>query len=124
MLFFDLFRHDPNMLEVPAGQAIFHEGEVGEVMYVLLAGHAEVRLEGTVLEELGPGDILGEMAVIAPDRRSATVVATTNCTLAVIDQKRFRFLVEETPHFAIEVMSVMARRLRQCDERLRLQAVG
>jgi CRP-like cAMP-binding protein len=122
MLFFDLFRHDPKLQEIPAGQTLFREGDMGETMYVLVAGHAEVSTNDLLLEEVGPGAILGEMGVIEPGPRSATVTTRTACTFAVIDQKRFRFLVDETPRFAIEVMGAMARRLRQCDERLRAVA--
>lgn len=118
MLFFDLFRHDPELLEVAAGQPLFSRGEIGTHMYVLVSGRAEVRAGDLLLEEIGPGSIVGELAVIEASPRVATVTARSDCLFAVIDQKRFRFLVEETPHFAIEVMKVMADRLRRCDLRL------
>lgn len=121
MLFFDLFRHDPNLQTLPAGATLFEEGDAGAVMYVLVAGHATIRGGDLLLEEIGPGDIVGELAVIDSSPRTASVVANTDCLLAVIDQARFRFLVQKTPDFAIEVMGVMARRLRQCDLRLRAQ---
>lgn len=118
MLFFDLFRHDPNLLDLPPGATLFRAGEAGDVMYVLVSGRAQVWFNGVTLEEVKPGDILGELAVIDTAPRTATVTALTDCTFAVIDQKRFQFLVEQTPNFAVEVMRVLARRLRQCDQRL------
>jgi CRP/FNR family transcriptional regulator, cyclic AMP receptor protein len=119
MLFFDLFRHDPKLLEVAAGLSLFREGEAGDAMYVLVSGSAEIRFAGLILEEVAPGGIVGELGVIDASPRTATVIARSDCVFAVIDQKRFRFLVEETPNFALEVMRVMADRLRHCDQRLR-----
>ncbi|MDD5248155.1 MAG: Crp/Fnr family transcriptional regulator [Rhodocyclaceae bacterium] len=118
MLFFDLFRNDPKMIKVDAGQELFHEGDAGDVMYVLITGEATVRIGKLVLENVGPGAILGEMAVVDGSPRSTTVSANTVCTFTIIDQKRFQFLVDESPRFAIEVMKVMAQRLRQCDQNL------
>jgi CRP-like cAMP-binding protein len=115
MIFFDLFRNDPQMVNVRAGQELFHEGDPGDVMYVLVTGEATVRIRNLVLEDVRAGAILGEMAVVDASPRSTTVIAKSDCMFAVIDQKRFHFLVDESPRFAIEVMKVMAQRLRQCD---------
>lgn len=118
VIFYDLFRDHPDLCSVAANQTLFEKGDAGEVMYVLISGTAEIKLGGLVVEEATRGAIMGEMAVIDGSPRSATVVAKTDCTFAVIDQKRFHFLVDETPRFAIEVMRVMAQRLRQCDASL------
>lgn len=123
MLFYDLFRHDPHLVEIPAGASLFREGEEGDLMYVLLSGHATILLGDLVLDEIGAGEIVGELAVIDASPRVATVIARANCIFAAINQERFRFLVHESPNFAFEVMAVMAKRLRQCDLRLRAQSV-
>ena len=60
-----------------------------------------------------PGGIFGELALIDSSPRSAAAVAHTDCRLAVIGERRFIFLVQQTPYFALEVMSVMAQRLRR-----------
>lgn len=118
MLFFDLFRHDPTFVQVKAGSFLFREGDPGDVMYVITSGEAEITMAGLPIEICTSGDIVGEMAVIDESPRSANVLAQTDCEFAVIDRKRFQFLVDETPRFAIEVMKVMAKRLKQCDKRL------
>jgi CRP-like cAMP-binding protein len=118
MLFFDLFRNDPRFVDVAEGEILFREGEAGDVMYVLITGTAEVSIGGVSMEMCGPGDILGEMAVIDGSPRSATVTARSACQFAVVDRKRFHFLVDETPKFAIFVMQVIAQRLKQCDRRI------
>ena len=123
MLFFDLFRHDPKFVEIKSGTCLFREGDRGDVMYVLIRGEAEVTMGGLSIEVCRSGDIVGEMAVVDGSPRSATVTALADCEFAVIDRKRFQFLVDETPRFAIDVMRVMAQRLKQCDQRL-VQAIA
>lgn len=118
MLFFDLFRNDPTFIKVAAGDRLFSEGDRGDVMYVLISGEAEITMGGLSIEVCRAGDMLGEMAVIDDSIRSATVVAISDCEFAEIDRKRFQFLVDESPRFALDVMRVMAKRLKQCDARL------
>ena len=118
MLFFDLFRRDPEFIKVPAGGILFREGEPGDVMYVLIRGEAEIVMAGLPMELCKSGDIVGELSMVDGSIRSATVVAHTDCEFAVIDKKRFEFLVDEAPRFAIDVMRVMADRLKRCNLRL------
>lgn len=118
MLFFDLFRRDPEFIKVRAGELLFREGDFGDVMYVLITGEAEIVMSGLPIEVCRSGDIVGEMAVVDGSARSATVVAHTDCEFAVIDKKRFEFLVDEAPWFAINVMRVMANRLKHCNRML------
>jgi CRP-like cAMP-binding protein len=71
-----------------------------------------VLLGELVVEAATPGALLGEMALIDNSRRTASAVAKTPCRLAQIDQRRFHFLVQQTPNFATHVMKVLADRLR------------
>ena len=71
-----------------------------------------MRLPSGAVNRLGPDDTFGEMAIVDSSPRSATVVAVTDTKLAVIDRHRFLFLVQETPMFALQVMSSIAERLR------------
>jgi CRP-like cAMP-binding protein len=86
-------------------------------MYVVLDGEVEIHAAGQ--ETVGcPGTIFGEMALIDDAPRSATVIAKTDCRLLELDRKRFESLVSETPYFALEVMHVMADRLRKTNARV------
>lgn len=96
-----------------AGDVIFTAGTPGDVMYVVKEGEVNVLVRDRVVETIGPGGILGEMALIDRGPRSASAVAKTDCQLVPIDEARFKYMVQQTPYFAIEVMRVMARRLRQ-----------
>ncbi|HEX6487434.1 MAG TPA: cyclic nucleotide-binding domain-containing protein [Candidatus Dormibacteraeota bacterium] len=107
-----LFRNAQSTTEVPEGGVIFSEGDTGSEMYGVVEGQVELRGSAGVLATLGPGDVFGEMALIAKDPRSATAVATAPTVLAVIDRHRFLFMVQETPTFALQIMAVMASRIR------------
>ena len=73
----------------------------------------EITIGNNVVETLGPGEPFGEMALIDQAARTATAIAKTPCKLAVIPEKRFLFMVAQTPHFALQIMKVMADRLRK-----------
>lgn len=106
-------------MEVIAGQPLFKEGDdLNETMYVLISGTAEILVNGKVVETAKSGALLGEMAMIDKGVRSATVMAKTNCKVVVIGRRRFEFLVQQTPNFALSVMRVIATRLRKTDSGL------
>lgn len=96
-----------------AGQVVFSEGDPGDVMYVVKDGEVDVLVGGRVIDSVGPGGILGEMALVDRRARSATAVARTDCRLVPISEQRFTFLVQETPFFALTVMRSLADRLRR-----------
>jgi CRP-like cAMP-binding protein len=115
----DLFRaEDTEFVCFGAGQVIFREGDSGDLMYVVHDGQVDLRVKGQLVDELGPGGVLGEMALIEHAPRTATATARTDCTLVPIPEKRFTFMVQQTPHFALQIMKVMAERLRRMDARL------
>ena len=116
MVFFDLFANNPNIIEVDAGKYLFTEGEDGHLMYVLTTGTADVTVNNRVVESLQHGNIVGEMGLVSPGPRSASVLATTDCQFVAIDEKRFLYLVQQTPFFATQVMRVLAERLRALNQ--------
>ena len=85
-------------------------------MYIVLAGSLDLQRGGRTFETASAGAIVGEMALIDKELRSASAIAKTNCTLVPIDEKRFEFLVEERPSFALYVMRVLVDRLRRTTE--------
>ncbi len=112
MVFFELFSNAPDIIKVNAGAALFREGEDGTTLYVLTIGTAEVMIGNRVVETLQPGNIIGEMALVAPAPRAASVIAVTDCEFVEVDDKRFNYLVQQTPFFALKVMRVLSERLR------------
>ena len=102
----------------PSGQKIFGEGEPGDRMYVVREGVVELSVQGKLVARVEKGGILGEMALIDKKPRSASAKAKTDCELVPVDGKQFLSLVQQRPSFAIEVMKVLADRLRKMDERV------
>ena len=113
----DMFATEAEPRVCRAGETIFREHDMGAEMYVVLEGEVELRIGANVVETLGPGEPFGEMALIDQAPRVATAMAITDCKLAVIPEKRFLFMVQTTPHFALQVMKVIADRLRKMNER-------
>jgi CRP-like cAMP-binding protein len=114
--FLNLFRN-AEAESHPAGAVVFDVGKPASNMYVVRSGQLAIRVEGVTLETVTTGGLIGEMALVDEGPRSATVVAETDCELVPVDQKRFLFLVQQTPFFAIEVMRTMATRLRAMNQR-------
>jgi CRP/FNR family transcriptional regulator, cyclic AMP receptor protein len=107
-----VFYNAKSFKDVPAGTVIFEEGASGAEMFGIVDGEVDMRLPNGSVHKLGADDTFGEMAIVDGSPRSATAVAVTDTKLAVIDRQRFLFLVQETPMFALQVMSSLGERLR------------
>lgn len=118
MDFSHLFKHETDTVSVGAGHEILKRGETHDFMYVLLEGEAEIRLGEVLISTVIQGALLGELALIDHAPGSADVIARTDCRLVRIDERRFKFLVQQTPNFAIDVMKVIVARLRAMNQRI------
>ena len=107
-----LFENSTDYLSYPAGTVIFNKGEQAQTTYIVKNGEVEIKVGDRVIETHGPGSLIGEMALIDNSPRSASAFAKTDCQLVAIDERRFLFLVQQTPFFALQVMHIMAERLR------------
>jgi CRP/FNR family cyclic AMP-dependent transcriptional regulator len=112
-----LFRNAKDVEHHPQGTVVFEEGAPAASMYVVRRGQVAIRLGNLTLETIAEGGFLGEMALVDDRTRSATAVVIEDCELVPIDERRFLFLIRETPFFALAVMRTMARRLRTMNER-------
>ena len=119
MLVYYLISQDPQIVRRHVGEFLFPEGEAGRHMYLLTRGTAEILLGDNVVEDAKIGAIVGEMAVIEPRPRSASVRARGDCDFVESAQNRFDYLVSQTPQFATRVMRIMVTRLRTADTMLR-----
>jgi CRP/FNR family cyclic AMP-dependent transcriptional regulator len=95
-----------------AGEIIFKEGDEAEQLFVIRSGKIRIQLGNRTLAELSANSIFGEMALIDDAPRSATAIAVTDVELVPIAEKQFLFLVSQTPFFALNLMRVLAGRLR------------
>lgn len=111
-----MFRNDDRAYTVEAGSVIFSEGDPGDCLYVILDGEVDVSVHTHLVWRLKTGEVFGEMALIEARARSARAVAHTACRLVAIDERRFLFLVAQTPFFALGLLRLLAKRLRAMDE--------
>ena len=101
-----------------AGDVIFKQGDPAQELFIIQSGEVEIRLGNRVLETLPQYSIFGEMALIDSAPRSATAIAASDAKLVPVNEKQFLFLISNTPYFALNVMRVMARRLRAANSAL------
>ncbi|MGA9575089.1 MAG: cyclic nucleotide-binding domain-containing protein [Lysobacterales bacterium] len=108
----EVFKDSEDVLEYSAGKVIAVEGEKGDHMYVVMKGEVAISIRDRTLAIALPGEIVGEMALINSNVRSATITARTDCRLALIDQASFNALMRHVPDFSLYVMKVLAGRLK------------
>jgi CRP-like cAMP-binding protein len=112
--YFDLFtRGEHHVVTYAAGEPVFHAGEAAECLFVVRRGSVLLHDGDRELETVTAGGIFGEMALVDGLGRSASATAATDSELVLLDERRFQYLLQETPFFAQAVMRVMAERLRQ-----------
>jgi CRP/FNR family transcriptional regulator, cyclic AMP receptor protein len=95
---------------VPAGTTLIHEGAFAHEFLLIEAGSAEVRRDGRLLAELGPGDFAGEIGVMQDARRNATVTASSELTAIVMTARDLRGLAREMPSVAAHLDAAIAAR--------------
>ena len=107
-----LFKSTEDARSFAKGDVIFAEGDAGAEMFAVQEGQVELVVAGRTVETVEPGGIFGEMALIEKGPRTAKAVAKTECVVVCIDEKRFEFLTQNTPNFALNVLKVISHRLR------------
>ena len=99
-------------LEIPAGQMLVQAGDPGSGLFVILTGTAVVEARGDTIIEVGPGEFVGELALLVPKAsRSARVRATSDVRCLAIFAGDFQELVEDEPRIALAMLPVVAGRL-------------
>jgi tRNA threonylcarbamoyl adenosine modification protein (Sua5/YciO/YrdC/YwlC family) len=102
-------------IDAEEGAELTDQGRPGLEAYVILEGRAGVYIGGSKKAEVGPGELIGEMALIDHRPRIATVRALTPMKLLSFDAERFRRLLDEMPKAQVKVMEVLVDRLRNVD---------
>ncbi|MBI5965904.1 MAG: HEAT repeat domain-containing protein [Chloroflexi bacterium] len=101
----------------PQNTVIFHQGDEGNMIFVIVEGHLHVLRSGNgaeqVLAQRGTGDFIGEMAIIESAQRSATLRTQTDVRVLAIDGETFKGILRERPEVSFAVLSSLSRRLRE-----------
>lgn len=113
----DLFSKPEEYQSFAGGQTIFREGDPGDSLYIVADGQLDIILGSQIIETVGPGGMIGEFALIDDKPRSATAVARSDCLLVQVSRPHFLTLIQRTPLFALQVMRIMAERLRRANTR-------
>lgn len=120
----DLFRQIPGEdlvrvaqiaeeMEFEPGSDLMVEGELGDSMYLIVAGKVEIRRGDRVIVELGERECVGEMAILDSEPRSATVRCTEPVAALKIEREDFYDLMTEKIEIALGMIKVLSRRLRE-----------
>jgi len=112
----DLAKYKDELIPFKAGDVIFRENEPGDVMYLVAQGEVEILIHDSVVENVAPGGVVGEMALLDMGPRSATAKAKTDCLLLTINRERFLRQIKKSPNFSLQVMRIMAERMRHLDK--------
>lgn len=101
-----------------AGDVIFREGEEGVGFFIVTSGKVKVTREGAELATVGENGFFGEMALLDNHRRSATVQAISDTETLAIMRADFLAELRTNADLAVEMLSVLSRRIRELDEKL------
>jgi CRP-like cAMP-binding protein len=110
--------HMADEIAVPAGYVLVYEGDWGNEVFVVAEGEARVTAGGRTLAVLGPSAVIGELAVLNPAPRTATVTASTSMRFFVFDRESFEALLEEFPVIGRRTMGNVAARFQLQSEEL------
>ncbi|RBP02699.1 cyclic nucleotide-binding protein [Roseiarcus fermentans] len=110
--FRELARAGGLTLSYRAGDMIFREGDTATCMYVVLKGSVEMSTRDKALAIIPDGKPFGMLSIIDGRPRANSARAREDCELALLDERRFRVMVEESPDFVWYVINEFAARLR------------
>jgi CRP-like cAMP-binding protein len=98
-------------IDFAAGKVLIKEGDSGREFIVLIEGTADVERGGEKVATIGPGDFVGEIALVAKTPRNATITTTSPVRALVITDRAFRQLLEHSPEIAVVILTALAERL-------------
>ena len=98
-------------IDLREGKQLTEEGARGREFFVLLEGTADVKRKRRKVGALGPGDFLGEIALVTRAPRTATVTTSSPTRALVVTEQNFRRLLESSPSVQIKVLEALAERL-------------
>jgi CRP/FNR family transcriptional regulator, cyclic AMP receptor protein len=102
-------------LDEPAGKVLTREGQQGYEFFIVLEGEVEVRQGDRLVATRGPGEYVGEIALLDKRPRTATVVATTPVLVEVLSRREFMSLLAEAPELSEQILATVAQRLADLD---------
>ena len=108
----------PEMREYSKGDTIIHEGATDTEVFTLLSGSAQVTSAGVVVGDIKTDEIFGAIAALTGTRRTASVIATTDCTALVVQSQHFKTLISVRPDTVTKLIEDMARTVVSCNKKI------
>lgn len=99
-------------IKLRPGEPVLCEGRFAFEFFAIRRGAVEVVRDGTHVADLGPGEVMGEMAALSHGRRNASVIATAPTTVIFIRAQDFRHFAEEMPALSQQIRRIVAERTR------------
>jgi cytochrome P450 len=99
------------------GEVICREGEQADRWWIVLEGTADVTVAGLYMATIGPGETIGELALLDGEPRAATVTAVTTMYLSEVEGDAFLGALAESPRLAVALLRQLASRLRAANHR-------
>ena len=100
-------------IEVKEGTELTKQGEPGREFMIISDGTAVVDIDGSTVAHLGPGDFLGELAVLSGTPRSATVTATSPMVVEVLNRREFMALLDQNASLSRKILVGAVKRLQE-----------
>jgi inner membrane transporter RhtA len=98
--------------DVPAGAVLTEQGQQGDEFFLIADGEVEIRVDGREIRRLGPGDYLGEIALVFGGTRTATAVASKPSRLYVLGETAFTALLRRQPRIEDKILTTVTERMR------------
>ena len=102
-------------IRMTAGTLIVDQGQTGREAFVVIDGEVDVKRNGRKVATLWPGAVVGELSLLDHGPRTATAICSTDCTLLVIDQRRFLGVLDAVPAITHKLLAALAARIRELD---------
>ena len=122
-LFGELDHHDLSQLlrwvhevEFADGDLLFEQGSMPHELYVIEEGSVEVSRDGAAIATLGAGDVVGEIALVEPQRRTATVRATSAVRAVALNLRDLPEMASEMPEIVRHLRSIAERRRDELEQ--------
>jgi CRP-like cAMP-binding protein len=112
-----LVRKQAKRMPVAAGEVVVEEGKPGSEFFLVVDGRLVATVGGREVDAIGPGGFFGELAIIDPAPRNATITAATDAVVLMIGRREFWSLVQDVPLLSRKVMVHLAQRVRAGDLR-------
>lgn len=94
------------------GDIIFNRGDEGDCMFIVQSGSVELRVDDKLVDCCKQNDAIGYMSLIDGSVRSSTATASSDTEVSILNERHFRYMVDEVPNFAMYLMETMAQRIR------------